>query len=389
MTNNSSTAGTHSITLFVVGITLFLPIWGYPFLENAFQSNISKVFGFIVWGMFILSSVNWGASVNWGVFPSLENKISNTLKLIPYPTLFLLAGISGTFIGIYNGLTDLQLDGARSIGTRELTGLISGLTFSFTTSIAGIAATFFYRLLESVLGTKKQAEAGAAEIIQAIDKMGEKLDTFIQKLQEEVVNGLSDALQGLVSNLEEIVSDQLGQAFRELNSSIIGLNEWVLEYRKEVSTLTEAYKSNLIGMDDFREKVDGILTALRPLPEYMAGIDETLKKVNMPLQDFADLGTRARDAVTQIETNLTKSSELSQNVSESQTKMSDLSEALKKNNDDLEKLISNTTKEHLESFAKKLASISEKFAQDYTPIAEKLNEVLRDLDTRKRGIPDE
>lgn len=352
-----------------------------PFFRDFFSEDIQWYIGFVLISLFLLSAVNW--------LPFFRDKewVSERLKTLPYPTLFLLIGIFGTFLGIYFGL--LKLDGAKSIGVKELTGLIKGLTFSFTTSIAGIALTFLYRFLMSLFGPSKKHEAGAPEIIQAIDGMGDKLDTFIEDLNKKVVEGLSQALKDLVSNLENIITDQLGQAFKELNASIVSLNKWVIEYRQQVETLTQSYTDNLIGIDAFHEKAKEITDALEPLPGYMTGIEDTLEKMNKPLAEFSALGVRARDAFPIIENNLKKlTDDFGQSagvLQAAQKKTADLTKELSDKTGDVEKLITDATNRQLETFASELAAISKKFADDYTPIAVNLKTLLDGLDTRGRN----
>lgn len=383
--NNRNPPASVLVVGIIFGIALLLPLW-FPIVWNSyspiknypFDDGLQLSFGLFLWALFLLSSVNWGGTSFWKEEQVKNSQLIYRLSLLPYPTLFLLVGISGTFIGIYFGLSELNPD--KTIGTSELTGLIYGLTLSFTTSIAGIVATLFYRLLIPLLGTQKQDEVGATEVVDAINTMATKLDTFINDLQNEVTSGLTEALQALVTKLETVITDQLGEAFKELNASIVSLNRWVIEYRNEVNTLTEAYKNNLIGIEELREKAAAITSALEPLPEYMAGIEETLEKVNIPLKDFADLGTRAKEAVTHIEQNIIKASELTEKLSGAEQKMVELADTLNNNQNKLEASITETTQKQIEAFAEKLASVSEAFAKDYIPITEKLTKLLSALD---------
>ena len=172
----------------------------------------------------ILSIVGSYSSVNWGL---VSGKEYDRLRTIPYPTIFLSVGIMGTFWGIFIGLDDMGLDVTKTLGVSELGRLIEGLRLSLFTSLLGISLAITYRIFVVFFGKPIGNETGADDIVDAINSMGSKLDEFIQDLNDKVVQGLTDALQSLARNLDTVLADQLGEAFRDLNESIMKLNTWV------------------------------------------------------------------------------------------------------------------------------------------------------------------
>lgn len=340
-----------------------------------FHSFISEYFGenkftYLMMGLSICSAIHW--------FPVLRKASIPLISRLNfhYPSLFLIIGVLGTFVGIFEALQGLNKDSDPDITPQELNTLIKGLTLSFQTSIAGIIYSLSYRGLVTVFG-KEEKDPDAGDIIIAINDMSKKLDTFIDDLHNEVVNGLTKAIQGLTTNLQEIISDKLGEAFRELNESIIHLNNWVKEYKEQVNTLTNAYK-------DFANKAERITSSLEPLPQYMEGIEDTLTKVNQPMQEFSALGQQAREALENLQ-KLTQNFEQSTNEFQKvQQQAATLAKELHENAENLNGIISETTKKQLEAFASELASISNKFAEDYTPITTALSALLTNLDTRKK-----
>ena len=62
------------------------------------------------------------------------------------PSLLTSLGILGTFIGLMNGLSGLKLDNAAQT-MESIPQLIGGMTFAFTTSIAGVTCSLLFNML--------------------------------------------------------------------------------------------------------------------------------------------------------------------------------------------------------------------------------------------------
>ncbi len=330
---------------------------------------------FFLLALLNLLTRNW---LDWVPFPE-------RLKILPYPAILLTLGIIGTFAGIYLGLKGFDPTTTAKFNSSIKT-LIRGLTISFETSIAGMSGAIIYRVSEILFSGDTRRGVGAPEIVQAIDGMSEKLDTFINDLEEKVVDGLTAALQNLVTNLEKIIADKLGESFRQLNESITKLNVWVIEYKSQIATLMQAYKETLAGIEKIREEAQNISDAMEPMPEYMADIKEIIEGVNQPIKDFADLVKKAEDAFPIMKEDLKKlTDEFNQSVdsiNEAQKKTSESAEKLADSAGKLVDEVKQATNKHLSEFSETLASLSEKFAEDYEPITAGLQSMLSAMDTK-------
>ncbi|MDD9841295.1 MAG: hypothetical protein OXU76_01305, partial [Alphaproteobacteria bacterium] len=281
-----------AVILLIFFALIFVPNLGEEAIEWVQKNRLTTFFGSILTVIFLLSSVNW--------LPSIHHKAAERLKDLPSPTLFLLIGIGGTFLGIWLGLRDFDVNNIKG----SISELIDGLTIAFTTSITGIFYTIFYRAFVALFGVTQKQEIGAAEVIESIDKMAKKLDGFIDNLTDRVGQGLTDALQDLVTRLDQVITSQLGEAFKQLNESIKKLNDWVIAYKEQVETLTAAYKDNLIGIEAYNAKAKEIVQTLEPLQEYIRQIETAIGKISEPTRAFADLAEDARNAFPIIKENL-------------------------------------------------------------------------------------
>lgn len=108
--------------------------------------------------------------------------------------------------------------------------------------------------------------------------------------------------------------------------------------------------------------------------------------MNIPLSEFAEMGSRAKGAFPIIESKLegmtTNFEGASDKLKETLSGLSNLQEELARKTGDVEGLIKEATEKQIADFGQQLAAISEKFAQDYVPITERLRDVLASIDTR-------
>lgn len=335
--------------------------------------------------LFVFSSVVWWRK--WSDYGGSTLSVYDRFRSLPFPSLFLSIGVLGTFLGIFLGLTNLRLDTTNPFNSEELRGLVEALSFSMTTSLLGITYAILFRVLETVFGPEVNDVSPVQEIVASIESMSEKLDDFIHDLANKVGEGLTDALQDLTSRLDSVLADQLGQAFRDLNESICKLNEWVETYRDQIDRLTVAYRDNLVGIQTFHDEAEKITHALALVPQQTEGIQQTLEKMNIPLGEFSKLGSQAKEALPTIERALEgmtrQFDDSSSELKEALTKLSALQQELADKTGDVESLVKAATEKQLADFGQQLAAISERFAEDYVPIADALRRVLQTLDARQ------
>jgi predicted nucleic acid-binding Zn-ribbon protein len=375
---------TAGFVLLLISVSIGLGFFATSIFDQLFGlQSYQTFFAGLLTTLFVFSSVVWvpsWAKVGQGL------PMYDRFRSLPFPTLFLSIGILGTFLGIYFGLSNLRLDATNPFSSGELRGLVEALSFSMTTSLLGISYAIIFRILEIVLGPQVDDDYGVQKIVSAIESMSAKLDDFVHDLADKVGAGLTDALQDLTSRLDDVLADQLGQAFRDLNDSIIQLNRWVDAYKEQVETLTIAYKENLTSIETFHEEAKKITNALALVPKQTEGIQSTLEKMNIPLSEFAEMGSRAKDAFPIIESKLegmtTNFEGASDKLKETLSGLSNLQEELARKTGDVEGLIKEATEKQIADFGQQLAAISEKFAQDYVPITERLRDVLASIDTR-------
>ncbi|MEQ8247669.1 MAG: hypothetical protein RID42_08295 [Alphaproteobacteria bacterium] len=418
------------------------------------------------------------------------------------PNSLATLGVLGTFTGILIGLLDFDV--ARI--DDSVPQLLAGLKTAFTTSIVGIFGAILFRLIRTIIPNVDSSEGvtpgdihaalvdirddGRASSARTSDLLTElrksissdgdsslltqvqKLRTTVQDGQGELIREFRDFAKHMVENnqkaiieaLEQVIRDfneklteQFGENFKQLNEAVSSLVVWQDKYREHVEALetrldaaVQALESTQQSLESVRTHAEKIPEAIQPLGPVMKGVNGQIEVMTAHLEAIAGLRDKALEAFPVIENNLEKiTTQMNANVEralersnrvlsdaeESHTKLtssyqtfladaeksrerfsSELEGALKQMSErssqefsrhgeliesaarEAQKTINDSwaqsmerTNEQFENFdqqmqqeltrslallGQNLASISEKFVSDYTPLTQRLQELV-------------
>lgn len=107
--------------------------------------------------------------------------------------------------------------------------------------------------------------------------------------------------------------------------------------------------------------------------------DSMIKMINTHESELNNAFDKTNRAISASTDKLERSAlEVTQNISDRLVEMNKQNtEALRKTTENVNKNLEDVMGESMKQFANQLALISNKFAQDYTPLAEKLREVVQ------------
>jgi F0F1-type ATP synthase membrane subunit b/b' len=387
-------------------------------------------------------------------------------------------GILGTFAGIISGLMFFRTDNIQV----SIPYLLNGLKTAFITSIVGIIFSlilkFTYIKKQHELAEKGESVSGAtidtlAELLikmnNSITQVWEKTDTklsgiekslvgdgdttlltqlqkmrtsfadkqdvliaefkkFAETMAEQNSKALIEALNDIIRDFNQKLTEQFGENFKQLNIAVGKLLEWQENYKEQLGEMKVQYDETTKGIitikgafENIVQKADTLLELSKSLVKLMNGLDDKQKKIDDYLQEAITITNEAKKAIPLINDHiinatdkLTKSlNETSETVKES---VDSNLEAIKKQTDSLtenyasmsrgidgimtnvsensQKLIEESNKvlqdqirnldkqlqeeltKSLESLGSQLASLSNKFVSDYTPLTEKLKSIV-------------
>jgi len=289
-------------------------------MENILKSTdahtITNLFIVLIVGTFIISTI----SAFLGKGRILTHHTPNLLTSL---------GILGTFVGIVIGL--LYFDPTHIDGSIEL--LLSGLQTAFLTSLAGMAASIFYKLLGTTplfkenRTTDEIIDVEAKDILRAIvnqeqhliqlkktissdndssltaqiklfrsdvnDSNKQQQQNF-KKFSEALWNSLNEfskmqaksATEQIIQALKEVIIDfnknlteQFGENFKALDESVKKLVDWQTTYSIQLEQMIKQYSQGVKAISDIETSVSNIHKDTQAIPDTMSHLS-TIIEVN-------------------------------------------------------------------------------------------------------------
>ena len=339
-------------------------------------------------------------------------------------------GILGTFCGILYGLWNFDPKKIED----SVPVLLGGLQTAFLTSVFGIATGLLVKNIKSkgdeIDGNIAEALSNGIislnskndEINKTLDNISKGLfnndkdssiltqlqkirsvnsdglndlkksfNEFAEKVVADNTQSLIDALTGVMKDFNTKINEQFGENFKELNSAVKELLIWQENYKNHVEALQDNFKK----ISDNLSGIDNTMEGLSKNHEIILDSNKELKDIitdfSSGIESFASLGEKASNSLPQIENNLnsiTKGLESSYN--EFANNQNQIQENMKVN---IENMISQNAEriktldenlgleleKSLESLGSSLATLSNKFVEDYSPLTDRLRQLINDL----------
>ncbi len=253
------------------------------------------------------------------------------------------------------------------------------------------------------------------EILQANNEnVIRALDDFGKTLSENNAKIFIDALNETMKEFNRKLTEQFGENFKQLNIAVGRLLVWQENYKVTIERITENLQKTIKGIDAVKNSVakieesaasitksseqilNLIVTAntyeqkLRQvLGEILTVSQNTSRSVNSLTKDMKDAIYNANDMTQKISattnTALNKITDTTNQTIASMRKMSDdlNRESFKITSDTsnkMEQMMKQNEKDFrdsLETLGKAMLQISKKFAEDYTPLTERLREIVK------------
>lgn len=265
------------------------------------------------------------------------------------PGLLTGIGLLGTFLGIYLGLLRFDVTSTDAIQS-GVPALLEGMKTAFLTSVAGLSLAMTAKLSAPLLRREMTSEdATAADVVAAVEvfrrdsvseteklrnaivgdgtssivtqlrafreeQRGAKtevlkaLETIGQKLAESATKALIAALEEAIKDFNTKITEQFGQNFARLNDAVGRLLEWQENYRRQLTELTDHYRTaaeaarlSSDALARIAERSEAVVAATEELRNLLTALDTLRQHLETGLDAFAQAGQRAGEAVPRIE----------------------------------------------------------------------------------------
>lgn len=336
----------------------------------------------------------------------------------------LLEGVKTAFLASLSGVGGSLLIRARHYFQKKPIPQASGTPKAASLDDV-VAAT--YALQQSLAGNEDgslltQLKLMRQEQADELRALRSSFDTFASKMAEDGSKALIDALKDVINDFNAQINEQFGENFKQLNASVEKLVIWQQQYKDELDILQTVQKSSAndlkeasLGLASFigqassfaqtanvlentlenlarqhqdieqsQRSMSEVLSQMKEVtPQFSRKIDEmtaSMAQGVVKLQDnisdvVMDFGTQAESFTSEIKQFLTKT--LSQSQSEVNAGLTQSVEKIHQSVVALDTGLQEELTKSLETLGRQLASLSEKFVADYTPLTERLREVVR------------
>ncbi|PXY02424.1 hypothetical protein DF185_07180 [Marinifilum breve] len=371
------------------------------------------------------------------LFPRLFRNKFSSKELASFSTIL---GILGTFIGVTKGLLDFNVNDIQGSIPQLLQGLtlafitsIGGMTISLILKIKpsiygihrkpndskGASIETLALLLKDINDNqiisnnaliKSLTGDGDSTIITQIQKLRttstDKLDelnksfnTFADKMVANNTQALIDALTDVMHDFNTKINEQFGENFKELNHAVKLILVWQENYKEQIELSIAQLQQTSNCMTSTEIAINKLAANSTILIDASQRMEKALSDVLSGLNGFAELGNQAKSALPKINDNIElltsnftdriKSSideiqKQSVNLTEAQDKIKEITlsridnvnASIEKQFKELDEALSSELTKALEALGNQLASVSNKFVQDYVPLTNKLKEVV-------------
>lgn len=328
--------------------------------EHLFQSiDSTLVTNIFIWAVIFVFCAAW-----WCDHKNIHNKFREYA-----PTLMGALGILGTFIGIIIGLLNFNTESIDA----SIPVLLGGLKTAFITSIVGMffailfngLDAFFFankrRLLEDntpasvtpehihqelkeqnkhlvklISGMSGSEEGSIIAQIKLLhneisdasraqisnhsnfsNKLWEQLQQFADLMAKGATEQIIDALRQVIIDFNNNLTEQFGENFKALDTSVKKLVDWQENYKNQVEQMGEQYQQSVESLVETRKAVAGIWEECKEIPLAMAELRDVLQvnqhqigELSRHLETFVAIRDKATDVLPEIQTKMSEVGEL-------------------------------------------------------------------------------
>jgi methyl-accepting chemotaxis protein len=145
--------------------------------------------------------------------------------------------------------------------------------------------------------------------------------SFEGTVSENASKAIITALNKIIQNFSQKITEQLGDNFKNFNSAVGELVQWQKNYKNELKSLSEQFNRSLQGIETVRNSLKEISDSVKPLSDITLKLkqiaevtDIQIQHLKKELESFSELGSQALRAFPIIDKNLREITEEFSNV---------------------------------------------------------------------------
>lgn len=149
-----------------------------------------------------------------------------------------------------------------------------------------------------------------------------KLQDFADMLSKSATEQVIEALNSVIKDFNEKLTEQFGENFKQLNNAVIKLVDWQENYKNQLEQMKNQFDLSVDSMSGMEKSIEQISTHSKSIPESMSNLEVVIntnqtqvEELNRHLEVFKDMRDKAVDAVPAIKEQVEKTLEGFSNAS--------------------------------------------------------------------------
>jgi hypothetical protein len=338
------------------------------------------------------------------------------------PSILITTGIFFTFVGIAIGLFHFDVDNVDS----SLPTLLNGIKTAFWASASGVLFALIIKLLDIFDLTQhkestqiegmsiddivtyqvKQTEV-LVEILRSIKSMHmsiaaqdesslvsqitlfrnesnqqsialrQEFRDFATTMAENNSKAFIEALNDVIKDFNDKISEQFGDNFKQLNQAVEKTVIWQENYRNQMAQSIETMTLIAAMLESQAHDYSVVVSNSAEFEGHVSSMARSLEEITFQREQLQSLIQSLVNFLESASDSLPLIGQKVDDMTERLVKgMNEATEEVQKQVTLLDHELEIALKRSLESLGQQLASLSNKFVQDYTPLTDKLREVV-------------
>ncbi len=239
------------------------------------------------------------------------------------PNTLTSLGIFFTFLGILIALSNFDVNSINSAVPKFL----SGLQLAFLSSVFGLFLSVFFRFVIAFNNRRSSAgEIGVGELYDQLKQMNENIllvrdalvgegdaslstqfgklrndfRDFAEKMAEDGTKALVKALEEVITDFNQKITEQFGENFKQLNEAVGALLKWQEEYKNQVEVLTLAFQETQKGIQNVEATTAKIPSHMESVETVFNATEIRVAELYEGIGSLHELRESAKNAVPEL-----------------------------------------------------------------------------------------
>ena len=142
---------------------------------------------------------------------------------------------------------------------------------------------------------------GEASLSTQFSKLRNDFRDFADKMKEDGTQSLVKALEEVIKDFNEKISEQFGENFKQLNEAVGSLLEWQERYKEQVEILTFAFQETQKGIVDIEQSTAKIPAHMESVETAFNKTETRVEQLYKGLESLSAMRESAEKAVPELQ----------------------------------------------------------------------------------------